>query len=312
MSDAVEITYGKNDLGANTLLIIGNGFDLDLGLNTRYSDFASSKYWPFHGKICGLGGYLNRHKKSDKWFDLETSMARYCSKPFSRLLPNSLRDKMEQYDKRDDQTLVNSLNDYLASEFERVDKGHLFRNKSIAASLLKAICTTLVPGTIYTFNYTDLKAIASTLGPDVEVGCNPHYVHGKLSDQSIILGFNERPEIKEAYKYCVKSRRLRYTSTNLFNSLEKYDNIVFYGLSFGDIDSIYFSRFFSEIVNGHLPDKYVRIITKDNNSRQRIFVNLNNMTGNDFLLYKEANFAILTTDGASNKAINELLEHINL
>ena len=178
MSDAVEITYGKNDLGANTLLIIGNGFDLDLGLNTRYSDFASSKYWPFHGKICGLGGYLNRHKKSDKWFDLETSMARYCSKPFSRLLPNSLRDKMEQYDKRDDQTLVNSLNDYLASEFERVDKGHLFRNKSIAASLLKAICTTLVPGTIYTFNYTDLKAIASTLGPDVEVGCNPHYVHG--------------------------------------------------------------------------------------------------------------------------------------
>ena len=105
---------------------------------------------------------------------------------------------------------------------------------------------------------------------------------------------------------------MRYTSTNLFNSLEKYDNIVFYGLSFGDIDSIYFSRFFSEIVNGHLPDKYVRIITKDNNSRQRIFVNLNNMTGNDFLLYKEANFAILTTDGASNKAINELLEHINL
>lgn len=28
------------------VLIIGNGFDLDLGLPTRYSDFAKSEYWP--------------------------------------------------------------------------------------------------------------------------------------------------------------------------------------------------------------------------------------------------------------------------
>ena len=28
------------------VFIIGNGFDLDLGLSTKYSDFAKSKYWP--------------------------------------------------------------------------------------------------------------------------------------------------------------------------------------------------------------------------------------------------------------------------
>lgn len=28
------------------LLIIGNGFDLDLGRNTRYSDFAKSEFCP--------------------------------------------------------------------------------------------------------------------------------------------------------------------------------------------------------------------------------------------------------------------------
>lgn len=43
MREAVEISYGRNDLGASAMLIIGNGFDLDMGLNTRYSDFASSK-----------------------------------------------------------------------------------------------------------------------------------------------------------------------------------------------------------------------------------------------------------------------------
>lgn len=30
----------------NNILILGNGFDLDLGLPTKYSDFANSEYWP--------------------------------------------------------------------------------------------------------------------------------------------------------------------------------------------------------------------------------------------------------------------------
>ena len=29
-----------------SILVIGNGFDLDLGLKTKYSDFAKSNYWP--------------------------------------------------------------------------------------------------------------------------------------------------------------------------------------------------------------------------------------------------------------------------
>ena len=30
-----------------SVLILGNGFDLDLGLNTRYEDFVNSDFWPF-------------------------------------------------------------------------------------------------------------------------------------------------------------------------------------------------------------------------------------------------------------------------
>lgn len=30
---------------AKKILIIGNGFDIDLGLRTRYSDFAKSNIW---------------------------------------------------------------------------------------------------------------------------------------------------------------------------------------------------------------------------------------------------------------------------
>lgn len=30
---------------AKKILILGNGFDIDLGLKTRYSDFANSEIW---------------------------------------------------------------------------------------------------------------------------------------------------------------------------------------------------------------------------------------------------------------------------
>ena len=30
------------------ILILGNGFDLGLGLKTSYRDFCNSKYWPFN------------------------------------------------------------------------------------------------------------------------------------------------------------------------------------------------------------------------------------------------------------------------
>ena len=40
---------------AKKLLIIGNGFDIDLGLRTRYSDFAKSKIWKkLMANTCGF------------------------------------------------------------------------------------------------------------------------------------------------------------------------------------------------------------------------------------------------------------------
>lgn len=32
----------------NKVLVLGNGFDIDLGLKTKYRDFADSEFWPFN------------------------------------------------------------------------------------------------------------------------------------------------------------------------------------------------------------------------------------------------------------------------
>lgn len=55
------------------LLIIGNGLDLDLGRNTRYSDFAKSDFWPKNLK-SQLYRYLSQKSQIEKWFDLEENL----------------------------------------------------------------------------------------------------------------------------------------------------------------------------------------------------------------------------------------------
>ena len=45
--------------GNEILLIIGNGFDIDLGLKTRYSDFIESGYYPIKERMSFDYGYTN-------------------------------------------------------------------------------------------------------------------------------------------------------------------------------------------------------------------------------------------------------------
>lgn len=308
MENEVVRVFGNNDLGANTLLILGNGFDLDLGMRTRYTDFSKSNHWPFKNRKCGLGGYLNRHKNTEKWFDLEAEMARYCES--ISLLPRCLSTKRNQRDEKDDQLLTESLRKYLLEEFYRIHNGKDYNKKSVAARILHIVCSSLVPGTIYTFNYTDLKTIAGGLDSRLAVSCNPIYLHGEIKEDSIILGFNEGQRISDFYRRFCKSHRRCYKSTHIFNAIEKYDNIIFFGLSFGEIDNMYFADFFKKIWNNELNEKYIRIITKDENSRQSVLNNIQKMVGSTVALYGMANFAVLTNDGKMDDAITELYKHL--
>lgn len=83
----------KNEI----LVILGNGFDLELGLKTSYKSFYESEYWPFDKNIekkhqyalkyLGhipllpnfrlLSVYLNS-VMAENWYNLETSLAQYA------------------------------------------------------------------------------------------------------------------------------------------------------------------------------------------------------------------------------------------
>lgn len=63
------------------VLILGNGFDLDLGLKTSYKDFWESEYCP-KNYPAPLIRHLNQRWKDDldavKWYDLENELLEYA------------------------------------------------------------------------------------------------------------------------------------------------------------------------------------------------------------------------------------------
>ena len=67
---------------AKILLILGNGFDIDFGLKTRYSDFANHPIWDnlmneSHAFDQDLLGTLKSAKETEAWFDIEKTMNDY-------------------------------------------------------------------------------------------------------------------------------------------------------------------------------------------------------------------------------------------
>ena len=65
------------------VLILGNGFDLDLGLKTSYKDFWESKYCP-RDYPAPIIKHLNQHWPGNldkvKWYDLENELYYYAKK----------------------------------------------------------------------------------------------------------------------------------------------------------------------------------------------------------------------------------------
>ena len=67
----------------SNVFIIGNGFDLDIGLKSKFDDFYDSDYWPFHGKNTPLAKFLELNCAIERWLDLEEALAEYGSKTIS-------------------------------------------------------------------------------------------------------------------------------------------------------------------------------------------------------------------------------------
>lgn len=79
----------KNQFMKEILVILGNGFDLALGMKTSYRNFYEQKeFWPFGKKendtnirirhMTGLDSFLDKNMQ-ENWYNLENLLADYAT-----------------------------------------------------------------------------------------------------------------------------------------------------------------------------------------------------------------------------------------
>lgn len=287
------------------IFIIGNGFDLDLGWNTRYSDFAKSKFWEWRHTYSGLKGHLEHQRETDKWFDLEKSLFEYAQKNSNQhytLLPS----KPEQ-DKQSFHKLTELLNSYLNEEQKRP-----VNSKSVAAQVFRAIIANGKFNIIYSFNYTDLHHIATEIG--ITKKFNYEHVHGCLKDNSIILGVEDESDLANGYSFLYKTFNPHYESHHIQYDLLDADEVIFFGHSLGQNDYHYFRQFFRNQCNENLPrekGKKITIFTYDEDSRISILEQLRNMNDRKTsLLFSLNDFQVICTKDRANEKFAQFFKHL--
>lgn len=299
------------------LLIIGNGFDLDLGRKTRYADYRSSRYWPFTSlDHNGLGYYIENYAKSNSnWFDIEELLRAYgeinskeYKKTNSSLKPISLnQDEMD----------FRFFNKRMSKYIESINLTPI-KEDSAAAKILNAV---LNNGTykIYSFNYSSLKIIARS------VGYSHHFdhghVHGLAANKSAILGVDDNVDLREGYDFMYKTFSRFYESHPIQYDLKDADEVIFFGLSLGRIDYPYFQEFFRSLCKSEHRDrensKKVTFITYDDCSRRQILRQLREMNlKRTNYLFGLNNIEFICTSATEPKnnlrKIGSLISHLNV
>ncbi len=259
------------------LLVIGNGFDIALGLRSRYSDYINvisgttrNAFWPFRdvptGRYseCSLYRHFYDYFQANKdnaghirWIDIEGELLKYVRSKIGLTIDEDLA--------REDESSFNMLKMMLQKYISVMPNIEPESPDKNIIRLLKAIKLNGKFDKAYSFNYTNLQNELIRFG-EFETNNLPNVVniHRTPSNENyfnIVLGINEDPSIPKCYRFLFKSSQTE--STDILQDMAKANEVIFYGISFGEIDFIYFKTFFKHIANQSIldPKKHITIFT---------------------------------------------------
>lgn len=289
----------------SNILVIGNGFDLDLGLRSRYSDFYNSDFWPFSDEASPLAEFLNQRFKINNWADLESVLGEYGEK--------SVRfQNQEAHDRVDFRQLREHFNAYILDQ----QRTFVPNQSSTAISLLKAVVENRDFEEIYSFNFTDLSSIVKDRF-GIENNMQVRHIHGRAEDGTSILGVGDYAQLKEHSDFMYKSFDIHYRPPIMIPNLLISDRIVLFGVSMSRVDYQYFDDFFKRVTVGREDDvpadgKEITIFTYDEASRMSILRNLQQMTDHGLgRIFSRNRFQVLcTAPGIHEKEIEDYCQEL--
>lgn len=260
------------------LFIIGNGFDINLGIKSKYSDF-----YNFYQTVNSNSESINNLKKSisgdlKNWSDLELALGDYTENI------NSTLEFDEMFD-----DIGDNLAEYLRQEqekfdFAQVDASSFYRDLCFPEDFLsKADCIKLNTYrdnwaksrwdiNIMTLNYTNIiETILDNNFENVEIGSHHQnipikirgieHIHGYIDDR-MILGVNDITQIKksdfhsnqEVIEALIKTncnKAQKHTVDDLCkNQVETASLICIFGSSIGDTDNYWWELIGKQLTRG--------------------------------------------------------------
>lgn len=215
-----------------TCVVIGNGFDINLGLPTSYNSFVDSKQF---NDLLQRGNKLAVHLKDkydlQNWIDIE----------------NELKAYSDTEDDPDFKINFETLRFQLINYLNNLDYRNLKTHGS-AYNLLSEIAKNCHNYIILDFNYTkSIEYILRSKYIDEETidSCLVK-VHGEASNNDIIFGIEDGLQIKKEHVFLRKAYPLYYKGLNLPKIFEQSDRIIIFGHSLGETDHTYFHNLFRD------------------------------------------------------------------
>ena len=291
------------------VVVIGNGFDMALGLKSSYRDFYESDYWPFKKndtedlrirKPAELDRFLNNNM-SENWYNLESLLALYASR-LTDVPEVRVQADLECFNK-----LKSGLRDFIRMAQRDFKRGPL----NSANKFLQAIHEYRNP-IIYTFNYTNLVEFGSLVGID-DLVCT--HVHGSIEDNNIIVGIEDNIKIPSSYNFLKKDSEPTYRSNNLYYDLMSAKEVAFFGHSLGENDFHFFRQFFrmhSDEKNYDKKNKCkITFFTANSQSRMDLLSNLRIMNdGRNNQLFAQNDLQFIRTKEENYSTLKEFSDWI--
>lgn len=255
------------------VFLIGNGFDINLGMKTSYADFYDDYIKTYTNppeSVKRLMESIAKYKDTNLWADLEKGLGEYTEHIQD---VNELREVYFHLN----EALMSYLsfqdldNKYLMANAAAKLKGDLMNpQKGFRPRLRQEIVNFMNPGSsnqddvhIITFNYTNtieqiLEAGKWSLPVDLgskntsgskRILQSIHHIHGALSDSEVIMGVNDSSQIKNeqlakdpsAQSMLIKPETTINRGDLLDDTCEKLmrqaDMFCLFGLSLGETDN---------------------------------------------------------------------------
>lgn len=219
-----------------TLIILGSGFDMDLGLNNSCDKFYKSHFYPS----------VFENNQQD-WSNFEKTFRDKVKDWYNN--GKNENKAVELYKLREEYSInISWFFTYCSDKFE-------INKETCAYRFLESLTET---SKIYSFNYTNPYEYLDIIQTKEIIHLHGRYYKdsfrgGKMvksQGHNIILGIDgncipkdgfDNPEIHAL----VKKNHNVYKETNIIKDLSNVENVVFYGFSMGIVDYNYFEDFFS-------------------------------------------------------------------